>query len=694
VADFDYEKFAETFERLLKSGSGAGQRIEGNSIADVVKNFGAISKTIKQTNSMWSVTNDLLQGQNREYSTLNQEVNKLYHKYKDSGTFEERKQLNEKRRELQRQVIHANTNAALVNFTNTAVKSSYELGKNFVTALQNGTNDVDAIGGVLQGGIGALTNIGRQLPGVAGVLAGAFGDLAQFGVGVLLTELKKTQEAFAKSSSAGALFADGMTGLRNSANAAGLTVQQFGAVISANRQVLAESGLSVGDAARAIGNVGRVIRTSGIQTQLMNLGFSFEEQAALTADVLSTMRRANSSYMQDPNAVARAVSDYAVNLRTIAAITGEDARKKMEEAKAASSQIAVRIRLQELEKRAPGITAAYEAAIATRSQAEQKAINQMFTLGTVTDTTMNILMSNNQGVRQGIEGFVDLLRSGNTNVQDYQVLQGRANDRFRENLSGLEALGQAGIAGASGVLGDTVRLANQKLLESDKFTEEAARNAQKAAQDQKNTNDALTTNMNNLSISMQNMRLTLEKFLTDEALPKFSGVLASMASGMEKFLNILADIPRNIEKYLYMAIGSLIGALVGTLIGAIAGLFTGPFAPIVSPLLAALGGAAGAAAGGAIGNWLAPGRASGGPVNPATTYLVGERGPELFQPNSPGNIVPNNQLSAAGPISGELVNVMREQLEQLRQLVAKSDETTAAMADIRSIQQQLLNNSY
>jgi len=37
-------------------------------------------------------------------------------------------------------------------------------------------------------------------------------------------------------------------------------------------------------------------------------------------------------------------------------------------------------------------------------------------------------------------------------------------------------------------------------------------------------------------------------------------------------------------------------------------------------------------------------RANGGPVASGSTYLVGERGPELFTPNLSGSIVPNNQL--------------------------------------------------
>jgi len=43
-----------------------------------------------------------------------------------------------------------------------------------------------------------------------------------------------------------------------------------------------------------------------------------------------------------------------------------------------------------------------------------------------------------------------------------------------------------------------------------------------------------------------------------------------------------------------------------------------------------------------------PGKASGGPVSAGRTYLVGEKGPELFTPGQSGGITPNHQLAAVG----------------------------------------------
>ena len=50
-----------------------------------------------------------------------------------------------------------------------------------------------------------------------------------------------------------------------------------------------------------------------------------------------------------------------------------------------------------------------------------------------------------------------------------------------------------------------------------------------------------------------------------------------------------------------------------------------------------------------------PGKALGGPVAGGTTYMVGERGPELFTPSRSGSIIPNNALG--GGSTSVVVNV-------------------------------------
>lgn len=53
---------------------------------------------------------------------------------------------------------------------------------------------------------------------------------------------------------------------------------------------------------------------------------------------------------------------------------------------------------------------------------------------------------------------------------------------------------------------------------------------------------------------------------------------------------------------------------------------------------------------GALGNLFSGGKAIGGPVQANRGYLVGERGPEMFVPNSSGTIVPNKKMAGGGEV--------------------------------------------
>jgi len=68
--------------------------------------------------------------------------------------------------------------------------------------------------------------------------------------------------------------------------------------------------------------------------------------------------------------------------------------------------------------------------------------------------------------------------------------------------------------------------------------------------------------------------------------------------------------------------------------------------PVIGPILAIAAMAAVAAAGwGLLSKSKAKGRASGGPVQGMSPYMVGEKGPELFIPAGQGNIIPNNKMA-------------------------------------------------
>jgi len=78
-------------------------------------------------------------------------------------------------------------------------------------------------------------------------------------------------------------------------------------------------------------------------------------------------------------------------------------------------------------------------------------------------------------------------------------------------------------------------------------------------------------------------------------------------------------------------------------------------------------------------------KASGGPVKGGSPYVVGEKGPELFVPNSHGNIVPNNEMGGGGAnivvnvdASGSSVEGDAGQAEQLGSMLAAAVQSEIA----------------
>lgn len=83
---------------------------------------------------------------------------------------------------------------------------------------------------------------------------------------------------------------------------------------------------------------------------------------------------------------------------------------------------------------------------------------------------------------------------------------------------------------------------------------------------------------------------------------------------------------------------------------------TGPLAELLFSSLPGFGGGTGGGfAGGGFGS--VGTRAIGGPVQSGSPYMVGERGAELFVPNTSGTIVPSNQLGAGGVTINQTLNI-------------------------------------
>jgi phage-related protein len=159
------------------------------------------------------------------------------------------------------------------------------------------------------------------------------------------------------------------------------------------------------------------------------------------------------------------------------------------------------------------------------------------------------------------------------------------------------------------------------------------------------------------------------QFITTFVIPAFSAALTPVINGLRSaFEKVTSKIEENREKFepllaLFKVIATfvrdvyapVIGKILGSafdVLGSAIGFVIDLFANLVTvvnnafnaikaivnfiknnPVTQAIGGGFDAVFGG--------GRAMGGPVASGTSYVVGERGPELFVPNTGGTIIPN-----------------------------------------------------
>lgn len=103
---------------------------------------------------------------------------------------------------------------------------------------------------------------------------------------------------------------------------------------------------------------------------------------------------------------------------------------------------------------------------------------------------------------------------------------------------------------------------------------------------------------------------------------------------------------------------------------------------IIQPILSALLAPFGFGFGGGGNIIKLPGLASGGPANANSPYIVGEKGPELFVPNSSGTVIPNDQLgqgmnASSGPVTNNYItnNIQALDSKSVAQVFAENRES-------------------
>lgn len=166
-------------------------------------------------------------------------------------------------------------------------------------------------------------------------------------------------------------------------------------------------------------------------------------------------------------------------------------------------------------------------------------------------------------------------------------------------------------------------------------------------------------------------RRGLERAIAEQRIAGRQGdptLVAGFENGLDRLFLKVSDVAGGIEEALTNAFSSAEDALVQFV-------QTGEFnfSGLVDSILAdvtrllarqailllfnAVSGGTSGAFGGVL-SALTGARADGGPVRPGQSFLVGERGPEIFQPSQPGTIIPNGSTPQAPAANITVVNVL------------------------------------
>ena len=556
------EEIRREFEEALKA---LGERFGITNLQ--LKNFGdaakkgadAFKKSLDELNKEIKKGRAGYADQLRALEQLNDAIEELADQAKDA-------EKNKKLEELQEQRLQLVKEAAAQRMKESAEKFGIELATNvtqstgkLVKGLQAGASGTELSSDIMNSAIEATasgvrllgqslssyamksrTPILADIAAIAGTALEFLGETGEkalkFANEVLAKELAKTEKAFNATNAAGAVFATGMQGMRQASVDAGLTLQQFSNVISKQSSDLAFSGMGVAEGARRVGQVGKIFDANGgyIRKQLQRLGFGFEEQAELTATVMANIRRTGQSF--DTATLARETQKYAENLRLISALTGEDAKAKIQQVQEQNNIAAFQA---ELAKMGPEQAAQINAAMATMTELEKKALRDRVVFhGAVLNEEAAIMeATNSESAAMGREIYLKFLQ-GALDTRSVAEIQGRYSQATIEQFQNNAAMNIAAYATGDAKLAAIQQDRLTAFQRAQKIATGTFGEVEKEIQGAKVPTNELTEGFITASTAAQKLAVALE----DKLLPLLSTYAETtgvMLAGLQKMISTI-----------------------------------------------------------------------------------------------------------------------------------------------------------
>jgi hypothetical protein len=355
-------------------------------------------------------------------------------------------------------------------------------------SVQAGAKGISDTGAAMMnmGGKAKLAGLGlTALGAVVGGASAALSELAKSGIQMMIRETQKTIDTFRTVSQSGALFSNGMMGMRKSADDAGMSLEDFSKVASTNKEAFASLGLGVSGGMQ---KMSKSMAAGGeeMRKQLFGLGYSMEDQGNMMATVMSTMAGPSGKLKASDQEVASRTKQYAQNLSLLSALTGEDIKSKEAAIKKENENLAFQQKLDGMSEKE---RLDLQQSMAGMSEIQRKALRERMVYGTVVSADVNIAEAQNDALKQSNERIAQLQKTGELNVRSTLKTQAEFGPAIQKTTMEAQAFGAATnlIGGEAGNAARmmmeqsqlSAKLSGKSIEEQEKILAEQVANAKK-----------------------------------------------------------------------------------------------------------------------------------------------------------------------------------------------------------------------
>jgi hypothetical protein len=570
--------------------------------------------------------------------------------------------------------------------TNLAAKGARATGE----AVGAVGSTIGALGGIAAMFMKSFGPIGKAftlLALVAGPLierfSGKAAELAEEGIKILGDELVKTRENFKKLTGAGALFGGGMTEMRQQAGRAGLTVEDFGNAVKNNTASLSAMGMGMAQATKRMASITGELRRGDMGKQLQNLGYSFEEFAGLSAQTAANLNASGRLRTMSDAEVAKATAAYGKDLKILQGITGEDAKKKMEEARVRSME--ADLLAQAMAKGGPEAMEKLRNQLATMPESMKKGYMEFVSTGgnAIADSATNVAISQNPKIMEQYKQMYTTLGDGSKDasaaLKETGNLTAATAEYARQHAGSMQSIATGARLGGNALLQGATDIANNLIMVNQTVTKNSVDASVTAAEKLAKSTDPLLNSVNGLEKATYDMKVAVEKEITP-MLGKYATHLHSMLESVESIVGKINAAMSKIdadkteaakgdnEKFGEVAGGAAGAAILGPLLAGIGSVLLPGIGTYLGGALGTfLGGALGSKVGGLLGS-LFDDKKPAAPASPTAKTeplkkfalggiteeraIFGEQGPEAAVPLPDGKTIPVTlKMAKAGGVA-------------------------------------------